>query len=97
MASVAALALGASTADATIARCSSFGPSWRRAYNTEAAKDGNPVRILAACCKPGPSFGESACSITVTLVGTTDRGCESVVLSSKGIPIGPGKHETCTA
>jgi hypothetical protein len=76
--------------------CSSFGATWTRSYNARASKDGNPVRILAACCKPGATFGLNKCLITVTLVGTRDRGCESVVLNEKGNPVGPGIHESCT-
>ena len=78
------------------AACSSFGPTWTRSYNAKASKDGNPVRILAACCKPGASFGLNKCLITVTLVGTRDRGCESVVINEKGNPVGPGTHESCS-
>jgi hypothetical protein len=75
--------------------CSSFGGSWERGYNLQASKDGNPIRILAACCKPGPEFGENACTITVTLEGTADRGCEEVTLNARGVPVAPGKHLTC--
>jgi hypothetical protein len=89
-------ALGTQGAGATPASgCSSFGGSWAHTYNLQASKDGNPIRILAACCKPGPKFGESACTITVTLDGTADRGCEAVTLNEHGAPVGPGKHVAC--
>jgi hypothetical protein len=75
--------------------CTAFGTSWRLAYNRQAARSGNPVRILAACCGAASQAGVSDCRITVTLVGTTDRGCESVPIGRNGLPAGPGRHESC--
>lgn len=82
-------------AHAGTAACSSFGISWEHGYNLQASKDGNPIRILSACCKPGLKFGQNACTITVTLAGTADRGCESIVLNDRGVPVGAGRHITC--
>jgi hypothetical protein len=75
--------------------CSSFGPTWARSYNRLASKSGNPVRIVSACCKHSPKAGVHWCFVTVTLAGTTDRGCEYVDIGAHGTPVGPGKHETC--
>jgi hypothetical protein len=84
---------GAAAAPTT---CSSFGATWTRSYNAKASKDGNPVRILSACCNPGATFGLNRCLVTVTLAGTRDRGCESIVINEKGNPVGPGTHESCS-
>jgi hypothetical protein len=87
------------TADAdrtASAKCSSFGSSWRRSYNKTAIKSGNPIRILAACCRPASRAGVNHCYITVTLAGTKDRGCETVDIGPDGLPAGPGRHEVCT-
>jgi hypothetical protein len=84
----------AATGTSAPPKCSSFGPTWARAYNTRASKDGNPVRIISACCKPTAKFGVNGCLVTVTLAGTTDRGCAYYDISSNG-SLGPGRHETC--
>ena len=76
-------------------KCSTFGTTWRLGYNKKAARAGNPIRILDACCKPASQVGVSHCFITVTLAGTKDRGCESVDIGRNGSVAGPGKHETC--
>jgi hypothetical protein len=75
--------------------CTGFGTSWRQAYNRQAARSGNPVRILAACCGSASRAGVSDCRIMVTLAGTTDRGCELVPIGRNGLPAGPGRHESC--
>jgi hypothetical protein len=85
----------ARAATAPPAGCSSFGPSFLRSYNREAARQGNPVRIVSACCKPTAHAGVNACHIMVTLVGTADRGCESVEISNAGSVVSQGKHESC--
>jgi hypothetical protein len=91
----------ATTAYAAAARqslkpvCTGFGTSWRLAYNRQAARSGNPVRIVAACCGSASRAGVSDCLIKVTLVGTTDRGCELVPIGRTGLPAGAGKHESC--
>jgi hypothetical protein len=83
------------TPPATATRCSSFGTIWARAYDRVASSEGNPVRILSACCRPSTRPGVHWCFLTVTLAGTKDRGCEYVPIGPKGTPVGPGKHETC--
>jgi hypothetical protein len=93
-----ALAAGAGgAAGATRTTCSSFGPSWAHTYDLAASKAGNPVRILAACCHPAATFGVNSCLVTVTLVGTRDRGCELVDIGKTGVPVGAGKHENCSS
>jgi hypothetical protein len=98
LSTVAALALiaavGTSTA-ATATSCTSFGTRWAASYNKTAAKDRNPVRVVTACCGGANASGVHHCAITVTLVGTKDRGCESVGIGKSGVPVGPGTHETC--
>jgi hypothetical protein len=88
-------ACGAGAHPAATAKCSTFGTTWRLGYNKKAAKAGNPIRILDACCKPASHLGVSHCFVTVTLAGTKDRGCESVDIGRNGAVAGPGKHETC--
>ncbi len=99
-AALLALATLAPTAGAqqagTPSSCSRFGPTWERTYNARATLAGNPIRILAACCRPTGRVGINHCFVTVTLAGTKDRGCESVDIGPNGLPAGPGKHETCT-
>jgi hypothetical protein len=80
---------------AGVSGCSTFGPTWARAYNARAIVAGNPVRILAACCRPTSRAGVNHCFVTVTLAGTRDRGCESVDIGRNGLPAGPGRHRTC--
>jgi hypothetical protein len=94
---VAALGVGTATGGAARAgACTGFGPSWAHGYNAQAKKQGNPVRIVSACCGPRLKSGAHSCYVTVTLAGTKDRGCETVLISAKtGLPAGPGKHENC--
>ena len=82
---------------ATGTGCSTYGPTWARSYNARAIVTGNPVRILAACCRPTEKDGVNHCFVTVTLAGTIDRGCELVDIGRSGWPAGPGTHERCTA
>jgi hypothetical protein len=86
---------GAGAHRSASAKCSAFGTTWRLGYNKQAAKAGNPIRILDACCRPASRLGVSHCFITVTLAGTKDRGCESVDIGKNGAVAGAGKHETC--
>jgi len=95
--SLLALLALSSGATSTPRSCTTFGTTWARGYNSAAAKSGNPIRIVSACCHPGTRFGVNTCLLTVTLAGTRDRGCELVDIGSKGVPVGPGKHETCEA
>jgi hypothetical protein len=88
-------ASGAGAHPSATAKCSSFGTTWRLSYNKKAAKAGNPIRILDACCRPASQLGVSHCFVSVTLAGTKDRGCESVDIGRNGSVAGPGKHETC--
>jgi hypothetical protein len=93
--------VGASTAGAASTRasaeavCSSYGPMWLASYNKQAQKQGNPIRIVSACCHPTKVRGINHCFVEVTLVNTPDRGCESVDIGRNGLPAGPGKHENC--
>jgi hypothetical protein len=75
--------------------CSSFSTTWRLSYNKTAKQQGNPVRVLDACCKPTERAGVSHCFVAITLAGTSDRGCESVDIGTDGKVAGPGKHEKC--
>ena len=92
---LAAGANAAGTRSTDAAACSSYGPVWLQGYNKEAAKAGNPVRILSACCHPTKTQGVNHCYVMVTLAGTSDRGCESVDIGKNGLPTGQGKHENC--
>jgi hypothetical protein len=85
----------AGTGSSQTAACSSYGPLWLQGYNKQAAKAGNPVRILSACCHPTRIDDVNHCYVMVTLAGTSDRGCESVDIGQNGFPSGPGKHENC--
>ena len=101
LAGMLALAALAPTAGAGDSRtggttgCSSFGTAWAHSYNGHAIVQGNPFRILTACCRPSNEAGINHCPVTVTLVGTRDRGCESVDIGRNGLSAGPGKHEVC--
>jgi hypothetical protein len=91
------LAAGARSAPTSpTAACSTYGPTWARSYNAKAKKSGNPVRIVSACCQRTKVKGINHCFVMVSLVGTSDRGCESVNIGKNGLPSGPGKHEKCT-
>jgi hypothetical protein len=79
------------------AGCSSFGPTWAHSYNARAIVAGNPVRVVAACCRPTEKVGINHCLVTVTLTGTLDRGCELVDIGPGGLPSGPGTHERCVS
>jgi hypothetical protein len=83
------------TPTAVPAKCSAFGPTWRRTYNKKAAASGNPVRILTACCQPTRRPGVNHCFVMVGLAGTPSKGCESVDIGPNGLPFGVGKHELC--
>ena len=94
---VAASAGGARAGSSQVAVCSSYGPVWLQGYNKEAAKAGNPVRILSACCHPTKTQGVNHCYVMVTLAGTTDRGCESVDIGKNGVPAGAGEARELSA
>jgi len=96
---VAALAVAASVAPIAQGKtpCSSFGTTWARSYNRSAARDQNPIRIIAACCKPIAGAHASACLVTTGFVGVREYGCELVDISPAGIVVGEGKHATTCA
>lgn len=75
--------------------CTSFGPTWAHSYNRNAIQVGNPIRILGACCHSTGRVGIHHCYLTVTLVGTPYRGCESVDIGRNGLPASVGRHERC--
>lgn len=79
---------------ATTAGCSSFGTSYARSYDASAAKDGNPIRIVSACCAPTSTPQVSSCLLTVGELGVRGYGCERIDLDAAG-PVSDGKHETC--
>ena len=33
------------------ATCDAYGPSWVKSFNKSAVADGNPTRMLSACCQ----------------------------------------------
>ena len=76
-------------------RCTTFGPTWAHSYNHTAVQVGNPIRILKACCHSTGRAGIHHCYVTVTLVGTPYRGCESVDIGRNGLPASVGRHERC--
>ncbi len=75
--------------------CDTFGPTWVHSYNVKAIKQGNPIRMLSACCQVSGQIGVHHCFIKLTLAGTKDLGCEAVDIGSDGLPAGEGKHEKC--
>jgi hypothetical protein len=86
---------GGEAAEVAAGRCDTYGPVWVKSYNKTAIKQGNPVRMLSACCQPGAKKGVHHCFIIVTLAGTKDRGCAIYDLGPDGQPVGLGKHEAC--
>ena len=66
---------GSSTPDAG---CDTFGTTWVHSYNVKAIKQGNPIRMLSACCQVSGQIGVHHCFIKLTLAGTKDLGCETV-------------------
>jgi hypothetical protein len=75
--------------------CDTFGPTWVQTYNVKAIKQGNPIRMLSACCQVSGQLGVHYCFIKLTLAGTKDLGCETVDIGANGLPAGEGKHEKC--
>ncbi|HEX4520715.1 MAG TPA: hypothetical protein VH063_14125 [Gaiellaceae bacterium] len=75
--------------------CDTFGPTWVHTYNVKAIKQGNPIRMLSACCQVSGQIGVHHCFIKLTLAGTKDLGCETVDIGTDGLPAGEGKHEKC--
>ena len=83
---------GSSTPDSG---CDTFGATWVHSYNLKAIKQGNPIRMLSACCQVSGQIGVHHCFIKLTLAGTKDLGCEAVDIGADGLPAGEGKHEKC--
>jgi hypothetical protein len=83
------------TGAAASGKCSSYGRTWVRDYNKTAIAQGNPIRMLSACCGPTLKAGVHHCYLRVTLAGTKNLGCETVDLGPDGTPVGIGKHENC--
>ena len=79
------------------AGCDTFGATWVHSYNVKAIKQGNPIRMLSACCQVSGQIGVHHCFIKLTLAGTKDLGCETVDIGANGLPAGQGKHEKCDA
>ena len=77
--------------------CSAWGTSWEASFNQGAKAQGNPERMVNVCCGPKNAAGVSHCALTLTLVGTKDRGCEVVDLNDVGRPVSAGRHIVCTA
>jgi hypothetical protein len=75
--------------------CTSYGPTWLRAYNKIALQQGSPIRMLSACCGPVTKARRHHCFLKVTLVGTKQLGCETVDLGPDGTPATIGRHENC--
>ncbi len=75
--------------------CDTYGISWVRSYNVKAVRQGNPIRMLSACCQTSGQVGVHHCFIKLTLAGTKDLGCETVDIGSNGLPAGTGTHEKC--
>ena len=75
--------------------CDTFGPTWVHSYNVKAIRQGNPIRMLSACCQVAGQLGVHHCFIKLTLAGTKDLGCEAVDIGQNGLPAGEGKHEKC--
>src|SRR5579862_9023262 len=68
------------TATSVPTTCSAWGKSWEVSFNKGAKAQGNPERMVNVCCAQKNSAGVSHCALTLTLVGTKDRGCEVVDL-----------------
>jgi hypothetical protein len=80
---------------ATAGGCSSYGTAWVRSFNRTAVAQGNPERMLSACCGEATSVGVHHCFLKLTLVGTKDLGCATADLGPDGAPVGVVKHEDC--
>jgi hypothetical protein len=77
------------------AACTSYGATWLKAYNKSAVRQGNPIRMLSACCGPATNAGRHHCFLKLTLIGTKTLGCETVDLAPDGTPATIGRHESC--
>jgi hypothetical protein len=71
----------------TPATCDAYGPSWVKLFNKSAVADGNPTRMLSACCQTTSMKGVHHCLIRLTLAGTTVQGCALYDLAANGQPV----------
>jgi hypothetical protein len=92
---LAAGALASAPNPAGTTNCSAFGPRWVKSYDKKAARTGNPIRILAACCRSTKKPKIHHCFVTVTMAGVKEHGCELVDIGPDGMPASIGKHASC--
>lgn len=69
------------------ATCDAYGHSWVKWFNKSAVADGNPTRMLSACCQTTSLKGVHHCLIRLTLAGTTVQGCALYDLAANGQPV----------
>jgi hypothetical protein len=69
------------------ATCDAYGLSWVKSFNKSAVADGNPTRMLSACCQSTSLKGVHHCLIRLTLAGTTVQGCALYDLGADGLPV----------
>jgi hypothetical protein len=53
--------------------------------------------MLGVCCAAQNPAGVSHCVLTLTLAGTTSKGCEVVDLNNAGTPVTVGRRVKCVA
>jgi hypothetical protein len=85
-----------STPAATPTTCSAWGKAFAATFNKTAKKQQNPERMLDVCCAAQNTAGVSHCVLTLTLAGTTSKGCEVVNLNNAGSPVSVGRRVKCT-
>ena len=86
-----------STPSSVPTSCSAWGKSFAASFNKSAKQQQNPERMQSVCCAAKDSAGVSHCLLTLTLAGTTSRGCEVVDLNNAGTPVTVGRRIKCTA
>jgi hypothetical protein len=84
------------TASSVPTSCSAWGKSFAGTFNKSAKRLQNPERMQSVCCAAKNAAGVSHCLLTLTLVGTTSRGCEVVDLNNTGTPVTVGRRIKCT-
>jgi hypothetical protein len=83
------------------AKCDSYGASWVRWFNKNAKAQGDPTRMLSACCEPRTIQGVHVhhCFVKLTLAGSTVAGCATYDLAQNGLPVSSrlsvGQHQNC--
>ncbi len=85
-----------STPSSVPTSCSAWGKSFALSFNKSAKQQQNPERMQSVCCAAKNAAGVSHCLLTLTLVGTTSRGCEVVDLNNTGTPVTVGRRIKCT-